>query len=94
VPVLVEVNTSGEASKFGVAPDGVESLAGSVRNLVHLRLEGLMTIGPGLSVEDPEKSRPCFRLLRELRDRMESALEGRFPTLSMGMSSDYAVAIQ
>jgi hypothetical protein len=94
VPVLLEVNTSGEASKFGVRPDELRALAESARALNHLRLEGLMTIGPGLSVEDPERSRPCFRLLRDLRGRLESELGLKLPKLSMGMSSDYSVAIQ
>ena len=94
LPVLLEVNTSGEASKFGVAPEGLAALGEAVRELAHLRLEGLMTIGPGLSVEDPEKSRPCFRRLHDLRGQLERELGLKLPVLSMGMSSDYAVAIE
>ncbi len=94
VPILIEVNTSGEASKFGAAPDQVQPLSDSLRAFEHVRVEGLMTIGPGLSVEEPEKSRPCFRLLRELRDRLESGSGLKLPVLSMGMSSDFAVAVQ
>jgi pyridoxal phosphate enzyme (YggS family) len=94
VPILIEVNTSGEPSKFGARPDEVPALAESLRELGHLRVEGLMTIGPGLSVEEPEKSRPCFRLLRELRARLESDSGLKLARLSMGMSSDFAVAIQ
>jgi len=94
VPILIEVNTSGEASKFGAVPDQVQFLSDSLRVLKHVRVEGLMTIGPGLSVEAPEKSRPCFRLLRELRNRLESNSGLKLPVLSMGMSSDFAVAIQ
>jgi len=94
VPIFIEVNTSGETSKFGARPDQVSALAGSLRELGHVRVEGLMTIGPGLSVEEPEKSRPCFRLLRELRDRLESDSGLKLLKLSMGMSSDFAVAIQ
>lgn len=94
VPILIEVNTSGEPSKFGVWPDQVPALFESLHGLRCIRVEGLMTIGPGLSVEEPEKSRPCFRLLRELRDRLESGSGLKLPKLSMGMSSDFAVAIQ
>jgi hypothetical protein len=94
VPILIEVNTSGEATKFGARPDQVPALSDSLRALSHVRVEGLMTIGPGLSVEEPEQSRPCFRLLRELRDRLESGSGLKLPQLSMGMSSDFAVAIQ
>jgi pyridoxal phosphate enzyme (YggS family) len=93
LPILLEVNTSGEASKFGIAPEGLPALGEAVRGLAHVRLDGLMTIGPGLSVEDPEKSRPCFRLLRDLSDRLERELGLKLPVLSMGMSSDFAVAI-
>jgi len=94
LPVLLEVNTSGEASKFGVAPENLSALGEAVRELAHLKLEGLMTIGPGLSVEDPEKSRPCFRRLHDLRGQLERELGLKLPVLSMGMSSDYAVAIE
>jgi pyridoxal phosphate enzyme (YggS family) len=94
VPILLEVNTSGEASKFGAALDRVQSLSDSLLALEYVKVEGLMTIGPGLSVEAPEKSRSCFRLLRELRDRLESGSGRKLPVLSMGMSSDFAVAIQ
>jgi pyridoxal phosphate enzyme (YggS family) len=94
VGVLIEVNTSGEESKFGVTPDAADALVRSALRLDGLRLEGLMTIGPGLSVEEPERSRPCFRLLRELRDRLEQEHHISLPQLSMGMSSDFVVAIQ
>jgi pyridoxal phosphate enzyme (YggS family) len=93
LPILLEVNTSGEASKFGVAPRDLPALGEAVRGLAHVRLEGLMTIGPGLSVGDPETSRPCFHLLHNLRGQLESALGLKLPVLSMGMSSDFAVAI-
>jgi PLP dependent protein len=93
-PVMIEVNTSGEASKFGVPPDELPQLVSEMTGSKSLRLVGLMTIGPGLSVEDPEKSRPCFRLLRELRAKIEREHNVQLPFLSMGMSSDFAVAIQ
>ena len=81
--VLVEVNTSGEASKHGVRPDDARGLVDYVRGLPHLSLEGLMTIGP--LEGDP---RGAFRTLRGLRE--ESALN----ELSMGMSGDFEVAIE
>ena len=81
--VLVEVNTSGEASKHGVAPEGARELVAHVKGLPHLSLEGLMTIGP--LTGDP---RPAFRVLRTQRD--ESGLS----ELSMGMSGDFEVAIE
>jgi hypothetical protein len=94
IPILIEVNTSGEASKFGIDPGQAAELAAPVLELKQLSLTGLMTIGPGLSIADPERSRPCFRLLRVLRLRLEGELRIQLPWLSMGMSSDYAVAIQ
>lgn len=94
IPALVEVNTSGEATKYGCQPEHLISLAAEIAKLKSLELRGLMTVGPGLSIEDPERSRPCFRLLRELRDRGEVELGLHLPWLSMGMSSDFAVAIE
>ena len=81
--VLVEVNTSGEASKHGVPPGDARGLVDYVRGLPHLSLEGLMTIGP--LAGDP---RGAFRALREL------AVESTLNELSMGMSGDFEVAIE
>jgi len=81
--VLVEVNTSGEASKHGVAPEDARGLVEHVRGLPHLSLEGLMTIGP--LAGDP---RNAFRMLRKQRD------EAGLNELSMGMSGDFEVAIE
>lgn len=92
-PVLVEVNTTGESSKFGVQPADTLRFVRSLAGLDHLRVDGLMTIGPFLP--DPEGSRPMFRRLRTLRD--EAAALGQanapMPHCSMGMTGDYAVAI-
>jgi len=90
--VLVEVNVSGEASKFGVAPAGLESLLERVAALPGLRLDGLMTVGP--PVEHAEEARPGFARLRELRDRAEQTLGLALPELSMGMSGDFEVAVE
>jgi hypothetical protein len=88
---LLEVNVSGEASKYGVAPDAVEALLAATESLAYLRVTGLMTMPPLTS--DPEASRPLFRQLREMRDRLRQ----RHPELrhlSMGMSQDYEVAVE
>ena len=91
---LVEVNTTGEQSKFGVEPDGVLPLVRSTADLTHVRIAGLMTIGPFLP--DPEGSRPMFRRLRELRDEANGEGLTRAPMteLSMGMTGDFEVAIE
>ena len=86
--VLLEVNVAGEASKAGCTPEGAVGLAALVRGLPHLDLVGLMTIPP--DTDDRELARPFFRRLRELRD----ALGGGLSELSMGMSHDFAVAIE
>ncbi len=92
--VLIEVNTTGEGSKFGVRPDGAASLVRSMQPLPNLRIAGLMTIGPFLP--DPEGSRPMFRLLRELRDSIAAVPQDNVTMrhLSMGMTGDFEVAIE
>jgi hypothetical protein len=92
LPVLVEVNVSGEASKFGVAPADLEPLLERVALLPGLGLDGLMTVGP--LVERAEDARAGFARLRGLRDRAEQRLGRRLPQLSMGMSGDYEVAVE
>jgi len=92
LPVLVEVNVSGEATKFGVAPAELEPLLERIAALPGLRLDGLMTVGP--PVESAPQARPGFARLRELRDRAERSLGLRLPELSMGMSGDFEVAVE
>ena len=90
--VLVQVNVSGERSKSGLAPaaaPGVLALANQLRNV---QVRGLMTIPP--LAEDPEKSRPYFQRLRELRDRWATETGTDLPELSMGMTHDLEVAIE
>jgi len=94
VPILVEVNTSKEKTKFGVEPETVDTLIEVVADLPNLKLLGLMTIGPGWAISDPEASRPCFRLLSDLRKKIEDRFQIVLPILSMGMSSDFEVAIE
>jgi pyridoxal phosphate enzyme (YggS family) len=92
--VLLEVNTSREASKQGFAPEEVLDLAPRLRGLKHVQVCGLMTMAA--LEENPERCRPCFVLLRQLRDRLGPKLEGehKLEHLSMGMSNDFEVAIE
>lgn len=87
--VFVQVNTSGEASKFGLAPDAVPAFVRELRAYPALRLRGLMTLAVFSS--DAAAVRACFRRLRELRDTIADVTDAR--ELSMGMSGDYALAI-
>ncbi len=91
-PVLIQVNVSGEASKFGVAPEGVSELLTGIRACRGITVEGLMTLPP--FDPDPEKARPYFRQLRELRDRVNGELGLELKHLSMGMSHDFEVAVE
>ena len=92
VPVLVEVNVSGEATKFGVAPEAVVGLLERVAALPGLSLDGLMTVGA--KVAGAEAARPGFAQLRSLREAGERALGVKLPELSMGMSGDFEVAVE
>jgi pyridoxal phosphate enzyme (YggS family) len=94
VRVLGEVNLSGEASKFGIDSEAVVDLIRHVASLKHISIEGLMTMPPYF--DEPEKARPYFIRLRELRDRIQKeGIEGvRMDELSMGMSGDFEVAIE
>jgi PLP dependent protein len=94
IRTLIEVNTSGEASKHGVAPDAVPNLVAGLLKLDRLQLDGLMTIGPGLAIDDPEASRPCFKALRALAEDCRQRFGIPLPHLSMGMSSDFEVGIE
>jgi len=92
--ILLEVNVSGEDTKYGIAPEKLDSIAKAVRDMKNLMLSGLMTIAPYSA--NPEDSRPHFRRLRELRDSFSSYncenIDMRH--LSMGMSGDFEVAIE
>jgi pyridoxal phosphate enzyme (YggS family) len=92
LPVLLEVNASGEASKHGFAPQEVPGLAAPLAEQQHLRVEGLMTMAA--QEADPERTRPTFAALRELRDRLAAALGRPLPHLSMGMSNDFEIAVE
>lgn len=88
--ICIQVNTSGEQTKAGIAPEQVEELAASIQALAGLKLRGLMTI-PAPSA-DKEQQRIPFRLLRQLFDELNSKGHG-LDTLSMGMSNDLEAAI-
>jgi len=94
IQVLVEVNTSGEASKFGVSPESAVELARNVSELPNLKLAGLMTVGP--LTRDEKRIRGAFGQLRRLYNEIKglnlTAVELKY--LSMGMSDDYGMAIE
>ena len=92
--ILIEVKTSTEATKLGLKPDEAVEVIKEIAKLENVNLKGLMTIAP--LVDNPEKARPYFRMLRELRDKIYelrvTSYELQF--LSMGMSDDFEVAIE
>ncbi|CAG0974983.1 Pyridoxal phosphate homeostasis protein [Gammaproteobacteria bacterium] len=91
--VLVQVNVSGEPQKSGVAPGEAAALVAACSKLASLRVTGLMTV-PEAS-DDPERTRPAFAALRELRDGLREAVDGvDLRELSMGMSADFEIAIE
>jgi len=94
VPVLIEVNTSKEATKFGVPADSAIDLLKKIVELKQLKVQGLMTMAP--LADDPERARPYFRRLRQLFDEIKGLnlpnVEMKY--LSMGMTDDFEVAIQ
>jgi pyridoxal phosphate enzyme (YggS family) len=94
IDCLIEVNTSKEPSKFGFAPEKIFDFYEKLKGLRKINVLGLMTIGPGWAIQDPEASRSCFRTLRELRDEMSQEYDRPFSILSMGMTSDFEVAIE
>ncbi len=94
VPVLLQVNVSGEESKFGVSPDEALELAPQIADMEHAALLGLMTMPP--YCEDPEENRPYFVRLRELRDRLvdDGLARESMSHLSMGMTCDFETAVE
>lgn len=94
VPVLIEVNTSGEESKYGCNPEEAEDLVLRVSQLPSVEVKGLMTIG--LFSEDPALVRPCFIKLREIFENLktQNISNAKIDTISMGMSADFELAIE
>ncbi len=92
MPILLEVNVAGESSKFGDPPEQLLAELKELNSLPRIILQGLMAVPPYAT--EPEKSRPHFRRLRELKARCEEILGAPLPHLSMGMSGDFEVAIE
>jgi len=90
--VLIEVHLGSEGGKSGVEPGSLPALADAIDLLASLDLRGLMAVPP--YSDDPERVRPYFRQLRELRDALSQRLGRPLPALSMGMSHDFEVAIE
>jgi pyridoxal phosphate enzyme (YggS family) len=89
--VLLEINVADEPQKAGALPEEASELLEHALGCDRLAVRGLMAIPPW--EEDPEASRPWFRQLRELRDRLEEEVGHPLPELSMGMSHDFEIAI-
>jgi pyridoxal phosphate enzyme (YggS family) len=92
MPVLIEVNVAGEASKFGYRPEQLLAELPQLNALKRLEIQGLMTVPP--LAPEPETVRPLFRQMRELKAQCEQKLGIPLPHLSMGMSDDFEVAIE
>ena len=84
--ILIEVNVSGEQTKFGISPEDLGRVLESLKDLKNIEINGLMTVTP--LTDSAEDSRPYFRVLRELRDKY------KLKELSMGMTQDYEVAVE
>lgn len=87
----IEVNSSGEAQKYGIAPDRTIDLVKQVIELPHIKLSGLMTVGP--LTDDPDTVREAFRMVHELFHQAQESAGEQFDVLSMGMSGDFPLAI-
>ena len=94
IEVLIQVNISGEKSKFGIAPAAEKHWIEQMDTMINIRIRGLMCMAP--FVDDAEKVRPVFQRGRELFEdvRRSGAAGEKFDILSMGMSSDFEVAIE
>lgn len=94
VPILVEINIAGEKTKFGTAAEDAMLLVEDISKLENVRIMGLMTIAP--PVVDPEENRPYFRKIKQLSvDIINKNIDNvSMEILSMGMTGDYAVAIE
>ncbi len=91
LPVLLEVNPAGEASKRGLSPEEIPALLDQMGSLEFVRVEGLMAMMP--YSEHPEELRPHFRLMKQLFDELKRT-NGALQWLSMGMSQDFLIAVE
>lgn len=92
LPVLLQVNVADDPAKAGFTPADIAAVLPDVLSLAHLRVDGLMTIGR--LVESAEASRPTFRALRDLSERLRAAHPALGAALSMGMTDDFEVAVE
>jgi pyridoxal phosphate enzyme (YggS family) len=94
IPVLVEINSGRESNKTGVLPEDLDGLVEKISNLEHIKVKGLMTMGPRFG--DPENSRPYFQATRKAFERLASMNLPNISMeyLSMGMSNSYLIAIE
>lgn len=92
IPILLEVNVVGEASKFGFPPERLLEALPAINALPRIEIHGLMTVPPWTAI--PEKLRPLFARMRDLKRQCEQSLGAPLPHLSMGMSGDFEVAIE
>lgn len=90
--ILIQVNVSGERTKFGVSPDGLFDLLKEVVLYHNISIKGLMTIAP--EADNPELARPFFRKLKELLGRVNAIHNMQYTILSMGMTNDFEVAVE
>jgi len=92
--IFVEIKTSPEESKFGLKPDEAIKVIKDIVRLKNINIKGLMTIVP--VVDDPEKARPYFRMLREFEDKINElrVTSYKLGVLSMGMTDDFEIAIE
>lgn len=90
--ILIQVNIAGETQKSGITVDLLPQLADEVMELGGVRVVGLMTMPPFFN--EPERARPVFSRLRQLRDELENRLGTQLPHLSMGMTGDFVPAVQ
>ena len=92
MPVLLEVNLAGESTKFGFKSDQLLADLSAINACRRLEIQGLMTIAPW--TPEPEKVRPIFQQLRQLKEQCEEQLGAPLPHLSMGMSGDFEIALE
>jgi len=92
VQILLEVNIAGESSKFGYPPERLLTEFEQINALPRIEIHGLMTVAPWTA--EPERIRPIFRRLRELKTECDQILGVPLPHLSMGMSGDFEIAIE
>ncbi len=90
--ILIQVNIAGERQKSGIAVENLPALADDIMEMSGVRVVGLMTMPPFF--DEPERARPVFARLRELKENLEKQLGKQLPHLSMGMTGDYVPAVE